>query len=260
MAEEQKPGSTPVGRPNPEAERQELRQSGARSISENTRSGRAESSEQNGPGVLNGVFASEFYGTSGNLADSVYRLDDGNIYADIVVRDPSTKEPVLLQRVRAGSLQDQGIQRVTPGMTVQLNVPNMRNIGRRDTEGMTVTFVSSNYGTSNTAIPSDLLRKNRRSVAAAASRRVCSLGGSFNFAAEAATLFNKTSLAVMSNSLDPRSAGIANDSGSGDMTIFHKSGSTMTFNGKGIDIDTKRFNTGSSTRYGEELSSGVCTR
>jgi hypothetical protein len=182
-----------------------------------------------------------------NVAEGIKKNREGRWVVDVVVLDPYTNKNILLDNVLLEQSSQGTIQRVSRNGQVYVSIPDQRMISERDTRSMSARYLDTNVGSTNSAIPLDVVFNNFRSKINNASRNLCQVL-KFDYDKEKQDLNKYDSLTIYADPVNPNSAGMYVDNTTGEMGMFNKYGENVIIGKQGVIIEAKKFNRGSSNQ------------
>lgn len=125
-------------------------------------------------------------------------------------------------------------------------------LGERDTSAMSARWLNTNVGTENGAIPLDMLYSAFRNKITSATKRIC-VTEKFDYDVAKRDIHKTNGITVYSDETNPNSSGMIIDTTTGEMAIFNSSKENLMISKKGITVDAKNFNRGSSSQTKQGL-------
>lgn len=182
-----------------------------------------------------------------SIEEGVRRNRAGEWVVDVRVRDPNTNKEIILENVRIEQMTRGIMQKVDRGGLLYLSVPDQRLLEERDTRFMTARWVNTNVGTENGAVPIDMVFNSFRNKITSQRARSCGTE-KFDYEEEKKKFNTMEGLVIYADETNPDSSGLAIDTTTGETAIFNKYKENIIIGKKGITIDGKNFNRGTSSQ------------
>jgi hypothetical protein len=182
----------------------------------------------------------------------IRRSRTGNWVVDVILRDPITNREIILEGIILEQATQGIIQKINKGGVVYVSMPDQRLLGERDTSAMSARWLNTNVGTENGAIPLDMLFSAFRNRITSASNRIC-ITEKFDYEKAKKDIHKTSGFTVYADENNPNSSGLIVDSTTGEMALFNSSKENVLIGKKGVTIDAKNFNRGTSNQSKQGL-------
>jgi hypothetical protein len=187
-----------------------------------------------------------------NIEQGIRRNRAGEWVVDVILRDPISSKEVILENIALEQASQGIIQKINRGGVVYVSIPDQRMLGERDTRTMTARWLNTNVGTENGAIPLDMLYSAFRNKITSATKRIC-VTEKFDYDKAKRDIHKTNGITVFADETNPTSSGMIIDTTTGEMAIFNSSKENLLISKKGITVDAKNFNRGSSSQTKQGL-------
>lgn len=187
-----------------------------------------------------------------NIEQGIRRNRSGQWVVDVIMRDPISSREVILENIVLEQATQGIIQKINKGGVVYVSIPDQRMLGERDTSGMSARWLNTNVGTENGAIPLDMLYNAFRNKITSATKRIC-VTEKFDYDKAKRDIHKTNGITVFADETNPNSSGMIIDTTTGEMAIFNSSKENLLVGKKGVTVDAKNFNRGSSSQTKQGL-------
>lgn len=187
-----------------------------------------------------------------NIEEGIRRSRTGNWVVDVILRDPQTNREIILEGIILEQASQGIIQKINKQGIVYVSMPDQRLLAERDTSSMTARWLNTNVGTENGAVPLDMLYSAFRNKITSAANRIC-ITEKFDFNKAKKDIHKTNGITVYADETNPNSSGIIVDSTTGESAIFNQYGENIVLGKKGVSIDAKNFNRGTSSQTKQGL-------